>query len=108
MPYLEYAFNKEYIAENLCENNDKPELHCEGKCHLTKELVKASEKEEDPTAPISPNKSEVKLLWFYQNSLIVTNPLYEDGNQNQILYRAPFFAQTHVEITTPPPEFTLC
>lgn len=41
--YLEYALNKEYIAANLCENKDKPAMHCSGKCQLKKQLAKASE-----------------------------------------------------------------
>ena len=35
-----YEINKEYIAANLCENKDKPELDCCGKCVLKKELKK--------------------------------------------------------------------
>ncbi len=44
-PYIEYLVNKEYIATVLCINKDKPEMHCNGKCHLTKQLKKASEDE---------------------------------------------------------------
>ncbi|MFN6945138.1 MAG: hypothetical protein ACK4ND_09340 [Cytophagaceae bacterium] len=33
-----YNINKEYIAETLCENKAKPELDCEGKCYLKKQL----------------------------------------------------------------------
>ena len=40
LPYIDYAFNKDYIAENLCENKEKPKLKCEGKCHLKKEVEK--------------------------------------------------------------------
>lgn len=38
--YAQYAWNKTYIANNLCENRAKPQLHCEGKCHLSKEVKK--------------------------------------------------------------------
>lgn len=33
-----YEANKQYIAEQLCENRDKPELHCNGQCVLMKKL----------------------------------------------------------------------
>lgn len=36
----EHYLNIEYIANNLCENKEAPELQCNGKCHLKKELVK--------------------------------------------------------------------
>lgn len=37
-PYVEYVINQDYIAEFLCINKDKPELQCNGKCHLVKQL----------------------------------------------------------------------
>lgn len=33
-----YELNIEYITEKFCENKEKPELACNGKCHLAKEL----------------------------------------------------------------------
>ncbi|UMY65200.1 MULTISPECIES: hypothetical protein [unclassified Flavobacterium] len=42
-PVLEYVLQYDYISKVLCENKAKPELHCNGKCHLMKELAKASE-----------------------------------------------------------------
>lgn len=51
-PVVEYVVNYEYISEVLCENKDKPKMHCNGKCHLMKELAKASENEK----PISSDK----------------------------------------------------
>jgi hypothetical protein len=40
---MEYSFNKNYIAENLCENKAKSEMHCAGKCYLSKKLAKSNE-----------------------------------------------------------------
>jgi hypothetical protein len=36
----DYALNKEYIARTLCINKAKPAMHCNGKCHLRKQLQK--------------------------------------------------------------------
>lgn len=33
-----YDFNKAYIASVLCNNRNKPNLHCEGKCFLDQKL----------------------------------------------------------------------
>ena len=44
-PLVEYAMNFDYIANVLCENKAKPEMHCNGKCHLMKQLANASEAE---------------------------------------------------------------
>ena len=42
-PVLDYAMNKDYIARVYCENKEKPKMHCNGKCHLMKQLKKAAE-----------------------------------------------------------------
>lgn len=53
-----FRINQEVIAEQHCENKDKPVLKCDGKCYLTKQLQKAEisvEKEvEQPDAPVRP------------------------------------------------------
>ncbi len=43
--YAGFELNKKYIATTLCENRDKPQLHCEGKCYFMKKIKQAVEKE---------------------------------------------------------------
>ena len=40
-----FRVNQKYIAQTLCENRDKPQLHCDGKCYLAKKIKQAEEKE---------------------------------------------------------------
>lgn len=56
-PVLEYAANYEYITKVLCVNKAKPMMHCNGKCHLIKELAKAQEEEKQ--APFNKKNSTV-------------------------------------------------
>ena len=76
IPVLDYIVNYEYIATELCENVAKPELKCNGKCHLAKELAKASESEK----PISSNKKnghqEIEVLFC--NEIERWNILFEN------------------------------
>lgn len=64
LPVLEYILNYDYIVKELCENKAKPETNCNGKCHLMKELAKASEN----NAPVSSDKkvshSEFEVLFI--------------------------------------------
>ncbi|WP_298221093.1 hypothetical protein [Flavobacterium sp.] len=53
-PVIEYIVNYDYIAKTLCVNKAKPKMHCNGKCHLMKELAKAAEAEK----PMSPDKKD--------------------------------------------------
>ncbi|MFN8349756.1 MAG: hypothetical protein U0X91_32450 [Spirosomataceae bacterium] len=41
--YLDFQLRKEFIIKNLCENRFKPQLHCDGKCYLAKQLHKVAE-----------------------------------------------------------------
>lgn len=43
--YAGFELNERYIATVLCENKDKPAMHCNGKCYLAKKLKQAEEKE---------------------------------------------------------------
>lgn len=36
-----YQLNKAYISKELCENRNRPKMHCEGKCFLKKSLAHA-------------------------------------------------------------------
>jgi hypothetical protein len=40
-----YSVNIEYIIAELCENKDKPELNCKGKCYLKKKMGEADKAE---------------------------------------------------------------
>ncbi len=40
-----FRLNREYIANNLCENRSKPELNCKGNCVLMKKMKQETEKE---------------------------------------------------------------
>lgn len=40
-----WKINQKYIAQTQCENKDKPQMHCDGKCYLAKQLKKTEEKE---------------------------------------------------------------
>jgi len=53
-PVLEYLINYDYIANELCENKDKPLLSCNGKCYLEKQVKKQlhlDHKQKEQTPP---------------------------------------------------------
>ncbi len=43
--YAGYELNSKYIATKLCENRDKPWMHCNGKCYFMKKLKQAEDRE---------------------------------------------------------------
>jgi len=43
--YAGFEMNRSYIASKLCENRNRPWLHCNGKCYLMKKIKQAEEKQ---------------------------------------------------------------
>ncbi|WP_214069951.1 hypothetical protein [Mucilaginibacter sp. dw_454] len=43
--YAGFELNKKYIASTLCENRDKPWLHCNGHCYFMKKIKAAQDAE---------------------------------------------------------------
>jgi hypothetical protein len=46
--YVYYSVDREGFIERLCENKDKPELKCDGKCMLAKMLQAQTDEDEQP------------------------------------------------------------
>lgn len=87
-PLVDYAVNYNYIAQVLCVNKAKPELKCNGKCHLMKELAKAAESEsmnEKSTSSDkkSTSKQEVETLYFQEFFRLV--PLSISANRSSVV-----------------------
>jgi hypothetical protein len=92
LPVAEYAINYDYISKVLCINKEKPKLQCNGKCHLMKEMAKASENEK----PINSNKKdnskqEIEVLFFQNLPSLLAEQIYFDnttsiGNHYSNLY----------------------
>lgn len=65
-PFVDYVVNYDYITKVLCENKAKPELKCNGKCHLMKELAKASEEEKPISSDKKTSHFEMEILFLQQ------------------------------------------
>lgn len=45
--FLNYELRKDYIIQNFCVNKDRPELKCDGKCYLAKQIKAAQQQDEN-------------------------------------------------------------
>ncbi|HTM66007.1 MAG TPA: hypothetical protein VL093_06795 [Flavipsychrobacter sp.] len=67
-----YVMNEQTIADKYCVNKDKPQLHCNGKCHLKKQLDKTGQGTKDQnkvdktewTVFILPQKFYAKTFFY--------------------------------------------
>ena len=48
-----YEFDKENITETFCVNKERPELKCNGKCHLATQLTNADPVQSEQPAQIN-------------------------------------------------------
>jgi hypothetical protein len=62
-----YHVNKDYIARVLCQNRDKPQLHCDGQCYLAKQLKAQQDKQDKETTERVQNTPVLQL--FCQSTL---------------------------------------
>lgn len=103
LPVIDYVVNYEYISKVLCVNKAKPKMHCNGKCHLMKELAKTSENE----APISSDKKvpsrQFEVLFLEEIKSFKIAPVYffetEKTNSN---YSNLYFRLNSASVFRPP------
>jgi hypothetical protein len=43
--YAGFKLNQNYIASKLCENRNRPWMHCNGKCYLMRKIKQAEDKQ---------------------------------------------------------------
>ena len=87
---LNYAVNQDYIIENFCVNKAEPELKCDGKCHLKKQIEEDTEHHgENPQ-----ERTETVPLVLACNDIIELTPKTKNSiNQGDSRYNeSPYFA----------------
>jgi hypothetical protein len=102
LPVIEYVANYDYISKVLCVNKDKPKMHCNGKCHLMKELAKTSEQEK----PISSDKKitalEKEVLFFQEIKSVEIKPFYQNNTAITDNYSNLYFHLSSFSVFHPP------
>ena len=103
LPVVDYIVNYEYITKVLCVNKAQPKLKCNGKCHLMKELAKASESEK----PISSDKKtmiqELEVLFYEEiNSYKITSIYFNEKQKIIGNYSNSYYYLNSVSVFRPP------
>lgn len=103
-PVAEYIMNYDYIANVLCENKDKPELHCDGTCYLAKQLAKESEQNSQNPFSEKQSKAEIQLVFFQPFSNFVLAVNLRAVRQDNFKMDQIFVAVLHSSDIYRPPE----
>lgn len=70
---VDFYANQDYIAKNLCENRDKPMLHCCGRCLLRKRLANQDKQDKNNPERETNNK---EVLFFQEASRAAYTPVF--------------------------------
>jgi hypothetical protein len=96
--YAGYELNKNYIVTKLCENRNKPWLHCNGKCYLMKKIKQAEEKQNASERETQKNliqesicqdTSEMKFFTRLLQVLAIPNNRIELADGYNAIFRPP-------------------
>lgn len=72
---VDFQVRRDFIAQYLCENRDKPELECNGQCHLEKSLEKARETSQEASSDKNSESLNMGSISVYYPSHFVYVPL---------------------------------
>lgn len=59
---VDFAMNRDYISTYLCENQDRPELECQGKCFLMTKLKNQMNDSQEHRAKQLTQLSKIELM----------------------------------------------
>lgn len=101
-PFLDYIINYEYITQVLCINKENQVLQCNGKCHLTEEVLenKTNDEQDYPTLHFE----KLPILFF--NKIFEFQPL-QSFSFRYVVFSSPIekHSDCFVEPLIPPPRF---
>lgn len=101
---VSYFVNQTEIIELFCINKEKPQLKCDGKCHLETQLTEVEKDTDD--APFSPNNVSYNLeisFSLLENNFTVQPKINSLFKQSSFNY-TPSTSYGHHSILSPPPK----
>ncbi|MFI5159719.1 MAG: hypothetical protein ACHQHN_00510 [Sphingobacteriales bacterium] len=96
--YAGFELNRNYIATKLCENRNKPWLHCNGKCYLMKKLKQAEDKQNANECETQKNlfqeafyqtNAQVKFFTRVTGVMHIPNNGFELPKGHSVIFRPP-------------------
>ena len=105
--YLAYfQLNIDYIIEKYCVNKEKPEMACNGKCHLMKTLTQTETPEKDSNGILHITEAFFPVFLQQENKDDETNLVFlkETENNWKLTSLHPIKTISRLE---QPPDFTV-
>lgn len=106
-PVMEYVMQYDYIVSTLCENKDNPEMECNGKCYLGKQLAKENgNQDKNPTQKTSHSEIAFNIIFEEVSSFSFQNFL-EEIPENNFGFPLDFYRSINSNPLLQPPKHQL-
>ncbi|MCS7037862.1 MAG: hypothetical protein RMJ33_12450 [Saprospiraceae bacterium] len=99
---LDYQWRRAAYLK-ACENKARPQLKCDGKCYLLKQ-IKRSETRNDTYPPLPESLREMKEITLFAEDLWawLVSAFIEERHRREWLYRVPLLVSEKESIFHPP------
>ncbi len=97
---LDFYLHRDYIAANLCQNRNKSNSTCHGKCYLKKKLKAAKKKPTNESAIIAPVIQE--FIYQHEIANFTANCPFYTANNNFTFYKMLYHFRYYSSIFHPP------
>ena len=96
--YTGFKLNQNYIASKLCENRNKPWLHCNGHCYLVKKTKQEEAKQNNAERELQKNglqeaycetRTPVKFFSYIIRVIFISNKLIVSQPGHNTIFRPP-------------------
>jgi hypothetical protein len=107
---VHFYWNQKEITRLECENKDRPEMKCNGKCYLAKQLEKAENELQQKKSEQQKTLKGFKLLESesfisLDNFSLPTISFFDITVENQLIFYQSLASQTHLNAIFHPPIF---
>lgn len=101
-PVIHYTANYGVYSNELCENKDVPELHCNGTCQLSKMLASINPKQDTPS--IIPTYEGLQWYIGWSSEAPTNQRDILDSKSTLTLAYLESLINPNLSIATPPPQ----
>lgn len=101
---ISYFVNQAEIIELFCINKEKPQLKCDGKCHLATQLAEVETDTEETPFSQSNLSYELEIDLSLTETKIEFNPKIENLKKQNQFYYTSSISDGYYSILSPPPK----
>lgn len=97
-----FHLNRDYIAKVLCENRQRPELKCNGKCYLARKLKEQEDNKDKETTSQIQNLPVLQLFAQPVTAFKFSSDLFHLKEKSEFFYQLTVYLSPVSRLLRPP------